>query len=152
MFAIKPWTRRTLLPRAETPFRWMPEEFGKMLEHFFTRFPIGVFEEEEYPWGVTVEELESKVVVRVELPGFEPAEVKVEVIGETLTVEAEHRETEEEKGEEKAERAYAHVKRVVTLPAGVEAAKAEAALRNGILEIHLPRKPEARGRRIEVKA
>jgi HSP20 family molecular chaperone IbpA len=45
----------------------------------------------------------------------------------------------------------AHVKRVVTLPAGIEPEKVEAVLRNGILEVRVPRKPEAVGRRIEVK-
>jgi HSP20 family protein len=131
----------------------MPEEFGKWFNRF-TRWPMELFEEEEYPWGLTMEEKEKEVVVRVELPGFEPPEVKVEVLEERLTVEAEHKEPAEEKkekGEEKAERAYTHVKRVVTLPPGIEPEKAEAVLQNGVLEIRVPRKAEAMGRRIEVK-
>src|ERR1700683_5291333 len=61
----------------------------------------------------------TEVVVRVELPGFELEEVKVEVVGESLTVEAEHKEPVEKKEgkeKEKVERGYAHVKRMVTLP------------------------------------
>jgi HSP20 family protein len=152
MFALKPWTKRgtALLPRVETPFNWMPEEFGKFFNRIFTRWPMELFEEEEYPWGLTMEEKEKEVVVRVELPGFEPPEVKVEVLEERLTVEAEHKEPAEEK-KEKAERAYTHVKRVVTLPPGIEPEKGEAVLRNGVLEVRVPRKPEAMGRRIEVK-
>jgi HSP20 family protein len=158
MFALKPWTKRrsSLFPRVETPaFGWMPEEFGKLFNRFFARWPMEeFFEEEEYPWGLTMEEKE--VLVRVELPGFEPAEVKVEMLGERLTVEAEHKEPaekpEKKEKEEVAERAYAHVKRVVALPSGLEPEKAEAAYRNGVLEVRVPRKPEAMGRRIEVKA
>lgn len=159
MFALKPWTKRptNLLPRVETPvFGWMPEEMGKLFNRFFTHWPMTeVFEVEEYPWNVTTEEKEKELLVRMELPGFEPAEVKVEMLGDRLTVEAEHREPAdkvEKKETEVTERAHTHVKRVVTLPSGVELEKAEAAYRNGVLEVRLPRKAEAMGRRIEVKA
>jgi len=157
MFALMPRTKRTtaLLPRAETPFGWLPEEFETLFNRFFT-WPVMEMPEREYPWGMTVEEKEKEVVVRVELPGFEPSEVKVEVLGERLTVEAEYKEPEpkepaEKKPEKATERVHAHVKRMVTLPEGVELEKVEALFRNGVLEVHLPRKPEAVGRRIEVK-
>jgi HSP20 family protein len=152
MFALKPWTKRmpALLPRTETPFAWMPEEFATLFNRFFTNWPVPETSEWPYAWGLTTEEKEKEVVVRVELPGFEPEEVKVELLAERLTVEAEHKEPAE-KAEEKTERAYAHVKRVLTLPPGVEPEKAEAVYRNGVLEVHLPRKPEAMGRRVEVK-
>lgn len=157
MFALTPWTKRTtsLLPRAETPFGWMPEEFATLFNRFMTSMPILETPEWTYPWGMTIEEKEKEVVVRVELPGFAPEEIKVEVTGESLKVEAEHKEPaeKEEKGEKKepAKTAYAHVKRELTLSPLVEAEKAEAVYRNGVLEVHLPRKPEAVGRRIEVK-
>jgi len=153
MFALKPLLKRTseLLPRTEAPFGWMPEEFGPLFNRFFTGWPVMETYEWPYRWGLTMEEMEKEFVVRVELPGFAPEEVKVELLGERLTVEAEHKE-EVEKGKEKAERAFAHVKRVVTLPPEVETEKAEAVYRNGVLEVRVPRKPEAVGRRIEVKA
>lgn len=144
MLALKPWTRRApILPRAEFPFRWMPEEFSTMFNRLFG--------EPEARWEMTMEEKEKEILVRAELPGFEPAEVKVEVIGEYLKIEAEHKEPPVEEGKEEAERKYVHVKREVTLPAGVEPEKVEAVYRNGVLEVHIPRKPETVGRRIEVK-
>jgi len=154
MFALMPWRKRTAaaLPRAETPFRLFPEEFESLFNRFFTSWPVLETPEWPYRWGLTMEEKEKEVVVRVELPGFTPEEVKVELIGERLTVEAEHKEPEKkEKEAEKMEREYAHVKRELTLPPYVELEKAEALYRNGVLEVHLPRKPEAVGRRIEVK-
>jgi HSP20 family protein len=137
-----------LLPRLETPFRWMPEEVATFFNRFF---PVPETCEWPYAWGLTTEEKEKEVVVHVELPGFEPEEIKVELLGERLTVEAEHKEPAE-KAEEKTERVHAHAKRVLTLPPGVELEKAEAVYRNGVLEVHLPRKPETLGRRLEVKA
>jgi len=150
MFALMPWRKRTMapLPRAESPFRWLPE-FENIFNQFLTSWPVLETPEWPYRWGLTMEEKEKEVVVRFELPGFTPEEVKVELMGDRLMVEAEHKEPAEKK--EKEERTYAHVKREVTLPPEVELEKAEAIYRNGVLEMHLPRKPEAVGRRIEVK-
>jgi len=154
MFALMPSRKRAaLLPQTEeTPFGWVPEVFNR----FFRSWPVIETPEWLYPWGLTMEEKEKEVIVRAELPGFEPEEVKVELTGETLTVEAEHKEPAEkteEKGKEKekVEREYAHVKRTITLPPTVELEKAEAIYRNGVLEVHVPRKPEVVPRRIELK-
>ena len=146
MFALKPLTKRGrgLLPWTESP--WMPE-FSTLLDRLFPNWPM-METNEPCPWGVVMEEKEKEVEVRVELPGFEPTELKVEVLGERLKVEAERKAEKVEKGE--TERVHAHVKRVIALPPEVESAKAEAVYRNGVLEVRVPRKPEAVGRRIEV--
>jgi len=151
MFGLIPWTRRTaLLPRPETPLGWMPEEFERLFNRFLTGGPVREMPEWPHWWGLTTEERENEVVIRVELPGLEPGEVKVEFMGERLTIEAEHREPAE-KPEETAERVHAHVKRVLTLPAGLEPEKAEATHRHGVLEVRVPRRPEAVARKVEVK-
>lgn len=153
MFALAPWRTRpmALLPRTETPFGWMMEEFPAVFNRLFAGFPETELPELLSP-RMTMEETEKEMVIRAELPGFEPAEVKVELLGERLSIEAEHKEPEPvEKKAVVVERTYAHVRRVITLPPEVEVEKIEATYRNGVLEIHLPRTPEAVGRRIEVK-
>lgn len=130
--------------RREPFFGWLPEAS----ELFRPLIPWSAFETSEWPYryGFTLEEKDNEVLVRAELPGFAAEEIKLEVMGEQLVLEAEHKEAGE-----KETQAYAHVKRVVTLPAGVEFEKAEATYRNGVLEVRLPRKTEAVGRKIEVK-
>lgn len=152
MFALKPFSKRNMgvLPRAETPFGLMPEGFETLFNRLFTRWPMMEMADWPYAWGVTTEEKEKEIVVRFELPGFDPAEVKLELIGDRLMVEAEHKEAVE-KGKEETERAYAHVKRDVTLPPAIEVEKAVALYKNGVLEVRIPRKAEAIARRIEVK-
>jgi len=150
MFALKPVTRRALLPRTENLFGW-PVEFETLFNRLF-RLPVVETPEWNYPWGLTTEEKEKEVVVRAELPGFTPEELFVEITGMMLKVKAEHKPVEEkekaEKAEVKAERTFEYE---VTLPETVELEKVEATYRNGVLEVHFPRKPEAVGRRIEVK-
>jgi len=146
MFALRPW-RRVLapLPPPERPLAWLPEEWVKLFS-----MPLLEARERLFRYPLTMEEKEKEVIVRTELPGFTSEEVKVEVRGEALTIEAEHKEPAE-KPEAERERLYRHVERAVTLPPTVEMEKAEATYRNGVLEVHLPRKPEAVGRRLEVK-
>lgn len=152
MFALTPFKRTTaLLPRMETPLGRMSEEFETLFNRLFNGWPVMETPEWPYRYALTTEEKEKEYVVRAEMPGFTPEEVKVELTGERLTIEAEHKE-EPKKGEEKAERTYTHVKRLITLPPEIELEKVEAIYRNGVLEVHVPRKPEAVGRKIEVKA
>jgi len=149
MFALMPWTRQnSLLPRFESPFARMPDELGALLDRLLTPWPA--METPEWPnsWGLTTEETDKEFVVRCELPGFEPAEVKVEVAGDRLTVEAERQEPAA-KPEGRVERARA--RQMLTLPPGIVMDKTEATYRNGVLEVRFPRAPEAVGRRIEVK-
>jgi len=158
MFALKPVTKRALapLPRAEMPFGFWMEEFAPLFNRFFEGWPVMETPDWPYRWALTTEEKEKEVIYRIEMPGFAPEEVKVELTGEELKVEAEHKEEpveveKKEKKPEKIERTYAHVKRELTLPPGLELEKVEVLYRNGVLEVHLPRKPEVLGRKIEVK-
>ncbi len=152
MFTLTPWTKRSApLARTEAPMGWMGEELAPLFERFFDRWlPM---EEIVLPlrYPLTLEEKEKEVVVRVELPGFAPEEVNVEAKGETLTIEAEHKETLEKDGEGKKDAGHAHVRREIELPVGLEMEKVEAFFRNGVLEVKVPRKPEILGRKIEVK-
>jgi len=156
MFALTPWTRRetALLPRTE-PFSFLAEEpFSRMFNRFFAEWPLISWPLEEMiempARLLTMEENETEFVVRAELPGFAPEELTVELRGEVLVVEAEHR-VSAETAAARTERAYAHVRRMTTLPPEAELEKMEALFRNGVLEVHVPRKPEAVGRRIPVK-
>ena len=123
-----------------------------MFDRLMTRWPeIDLLPEWPAGWGLTTEEMEKEFVMHFELPGFEPDEVKVELTGDRLTVEAEHKEPpgKPEKGEERTERT--RVRRMMTIPPGIDQDKVEATYRNGILDVHIPRLPEEVGRRIEVK-
>jgi len=125
----------------------MPEEFENLFDRFLN-MPLMERVPELYPWGLTTEEKENEFVVRVELPGFAPEEVRVELLGERLTVEAEHPAPTEAAAETPERR---HVRRMLTVPEGIDPERVEATFRNGVLEVYLPRIPEAAARRIEVK-
>jgi len=101
------------------------------------------------PWGLEMEELENEVVVRAEVPGFEMNEIEVTLRDNLLTIRAEHKEATEAGA---AEPRHERVERSVTLPAGIEPERIEARLRNGVLEIHVPRAAAAMPRRVQPHA
>jgi HSP20 family protein len=134
--------------REYTPFDLLRHEFASVFNRAFPVFPFEVTWEPE-PWGLDVEELENEIVIRAELPGFEMKELEVALNGNELTIKARHPVPVEGKP---VEPSYARLERTVTLPLGIEPEKIEATYRNGVLEVHVPRAPEAKPRPIEVKA
>lgn len=143
----------SLVPRRRerTPLaRWEREPFEVLRRELASLFEFPWFRTtwEAEPWGFETEEREKEVVLRTEMPVFELGEVEVTLRGNVLTVRGEH--TEPAEGEAK-ERWHARLERTVTLPAGIEPEKVEARYHSGVLEVHVPRAPEAMPRRIEVK-
>ena len=154
MFGLIPRrnTERKLAREFEKPFGLMRPEMAELFDRFFGRWPALLeWPVEEIDAGLTVEDREKEVMVRVEVPGFEPGELVVEASGNMLTICGEHKEKEVKKDKEAAERPVARMVRSIMLPVGIEMNKVEALCKNGVLEVHLPKKPEAVTRRIEVK-
>jgi HSP20 family protein len=151
MFNLMPW-RKTENTLAEVhPFNRLRSEFDELFERFFRGFPLMDWGGgSNWGWGLDVEETDKEVIVKAEAPGFEAEEFDLAVRGDTLTIRAEHKtESKDDKnGEYKSTR---RIERMVRLPAGVDADRIEAKYRNGVLELKLPRTPEAVGRKIEVK-
>jgi HSP20 family protein len=154
MFGLMPRKRErshALAPRVVDPFRLFGDAFDDLFDRFLEKWPL-VEEGERFPpaWGLDLEETDKEVTIRAEMPGFDAADLDVRVVGDLLTIRAEHKTEEGKEGEKKAER-YATMSRSVTLPPGTETEKVEATYRNGILELKMPKKPEAVGRKIPVK-
>lgn len=136
---------------AMTPSR---ESLGDVFDNFFDNFFAPISRQWARPWfpeftnmrfwDFEVQPTENDVVVRAEMPGFEPDEIEVSVEQNVLTISAERR------AEGKEEREYRSFYRTATLPSGIDAANVTANYRNGVLELHIPRKEEAKPKRIRV--
>jgi HSP20 family protein len=101
-----------------------------------------------------VVETDNAVEVTMELPGMKPEEVKVEMTDGRLCVSGEKREEKEEKGKtfHRMERRTGAFRRLISLPAVVDKAKAEATFAEGVLKVALPKSLEAAPKAIPVKA
>jgi HSP20 family protein len=82
------------------------------------------------------------------------ADVKVEVEDNILTVSGEVGDTVEKEGDRYhyRERSYGAFQRSVRLPGSVDTDKVDATFENGVLNIVLPKLPQAQPKQIAVKA
>lgn len=149
MFSLMPRRARGEVARAE-PLDWFRQEFAPLFDRAFPAWPTLFEVPLGVRWGLAVEELANEFVVRAEMPGFEASELEVNLTGNILTIRAEHRPAKE--AEANVLRPVGRLERTLTVPEGVNPDGVMAHYRNGILEVHLPKAPEAEGRRIEVKA
>jgi HSP20 family protein len=162
MFNLIPWKKkskekgRELAPYKGHPLAELRDEFDALFDHFLTRWaePFGGEMIPGRVWGLDVEDGDQKVVFRAEVPGFEPGEVDVQVSGNLLTVKAEKKEKKKGKGGNGhfEEQRYRRFHQSVTLPPGTDPDRIEARYKNGLLEVHVPRSEQAKGKRIPVKA
>ena len=104
--------------------------------------------------ALDVEETEDHFVLHVELPGVSPDDVEVNFEENVLTVAGERRFYEERDAEgfRRVERHFGRFHRAVRLPDRVDAEHIDAAYKDGLLTITVPKAEEAKPRRIEVKA
>jgi HSP20 family protein len=107
----------------------------------------------DYVPAVDIEETAEAYVLRADLPGVAPKDVKVSVLGETLTIRGERKQERAEKngGYHRAERVYGSFERAFTLGTPVRADLIRASYKDGVLEVSVPKAEEAKLREIEVK-
>jgi HSP20 family protein len=101
---------------------------------------------------IDVVERDGEYLVTAELPGVEEKDFQIEINRNVLTLHGEKRSerTDDQKGWRWAERSYGSFRRTIQLPVEVEAGKASAAFKNGVLTVTLPKAESARVRQIPV--
>jgi len=95
----------------------------------------------------------EEIVVRAELAGVEPKDVDVRFENGVLTLKGERKLEKEDKRENyhRIELSYGTFTRAFSLPASIDAEKIRADSKHGVLLVHLPKKPEAKPKSIQVK-
>lgn len=103
---------------------------------------------------VDLADMGREFVVRAELPGVnrEDLDIRVTEDGIELKAESETQKDEKEKDYYYRERSYASFHRVLPFPEEVLADRAEAKLKDGVLEIRVPKKePTAKREAVRVR-
>ena len=96
---------------------------------------------------------EGNIVVKADLPGMDAKDIEISVTGNLLTVKGERKTEKTEKEGEHfySETSYGAFERTITLPEGVNADKAHASFRSGVLEVTMPVKAAALPRKVTVE-
>ncbi|MGH9680478.1 MAG: Hsp20 family protein [Candidatus Acidiferrales bacterium] len=107
-----------------------------------------------HPIHLEISETDAALNVRAEVPGFTTKELDINVEPRRLTITGKHEEKEETKKGKAiySERCSNEILRAIDLPAEVDSSKVSATLKDGVLNIELPKAAHAKTVRVEAKA
>jgi len=103
---------------------------------------------------VDVAEKNGSYKVAAELPGVKKEDIHVSIDGAQVSIEAEVKQEKEAAQDERVlhtERVFGKVTRSFTLPQEIDETKVEAKLRDGVLELTLPKKAAAQRKQITIQ-
>ena len=141
------WTPRTPRSAASGRTGWDLDPFFGLMNDFFSQENMG------NSLDVDIYEKDENYVLTAELPGVKKEDLKVNVEGDVLTIEAEKRSEFEntQEGLYHSERSYGKFSRSFRLNSQVEGDKIEANFTDGVLRLTMPKREEVKGRAIAVK-
>jgi len=146
--------------RTLSPF----EEMDRLFEGYFPRSWMHPFHWERPSWGelaapfegkmprVDIVDHDDELVVKAELPGVDKKDLDISVTENSVTIKGStsHEEKEEKGDYYRCEISSGAYSRTLTLPSEVEADKAKAKFKDGVLELTLPKLKKAKRHTIKV--
>lgn len=138
---MSPWREMTRLQR----------DMNRLFSDSFSR--AGGRVGPSYP-AMNVWTNQDGAVITAELPGVNPEDIDISVVGETLTLTGSRQLDMLQDGEKyhRRERSFGNFSRTFQLPFQVVASEVEAIFKNGVLHISLPRAEEDKPKKITVKS
>ncbi|XOF33419.1 MAG: Hsp20/alpha crystallin family protein [Candidatus Electrothrix sp. YB6] len=99
---------------------------------------------------VDIDETDNEFIVRAELPGVDKENVQVAVDNGILTIRGEKKSEFKDEKRHRVECAYGSFVRSFTMPRYVDVEKVEAAYKEGILRLTIPKEEKAKPKQITV--
>ena len=144
---LRPFGRKSdvTVPEGD-PFTALRREMDRLFESFGREVGWPMAESRSAAMGpsIDVSETETEIKIDADLPGVDEKDVDVVITDNVLTIKGEKKSEKEEKKKDfhLVERSYGSFSRSLTLPFAVDADKAKATFKNGVLSISLPKPPE----------
>lgn len=140
----------------------MQDEMNRMMEQFLGSSPLsmspsqffGDFAPRQFIPRMDISESGNMLKVSAELPGMSADDVEINVRDNRMHIRGEKREehTEEDEGYYRTERSFGTFERTIPLPEDVDADKADATFKNGILTVKVPMiEGQRAGKKVQIK-
>jgi len=134
------------------PFDELRRQVDRLLDEFGMgsfRSPFGF--QAAYP-ALNVWDTGDTLCVEAEIPGVSKDDLEVYAVGNDLTIKGRRKALEGDNlVYHRQERGSGEFSRVITLPAEVDADRVEAVLKDGVLNVRLPKAEKAKPRKIALK-
>jgi HSP20 family protein len=159
-------TIRNMLPRLwgedQHPLRSLRQEMDNLFETWTKDLgiPQTSWTRAEYLPRMNVSETDKELQITAELPGVEQKDIEVTLTGGELLIKGEKKSEIDEKKDEqgrayhRVERSFGSFQRRMSLPYDVDPNKVQAAFKDGVLTLTLPKPPEVQKatKKIEIKS
>jgi HSP20 family protein len=145
--------------RRDVPAQRRPQEWNpfRMMDELFRWEPFAGLERmqpagADFLPGFDVRETKDNYVVEADLPGVKEENVEISLTGNVLQISGRREDERKEEGEQwyVLERNYGTFTRSFTLPEGADAENVKAEMKNGVLRIEIPKRPEVQAKRISI--
>ena len=143
----------------QSPFLALHREMNRLFDDFFrdfdSRLPAIGSSSNFMGWpSVEISEDDRNIKVTAEVPGLEEKDIEVLLDDGVLTLRGEKRSETEDKDRQFSERYYGRFERLIPVGPEIEGDKVDAAFRNGVLTVTLPKTAKAKSqvKRIPVKS
>jgi HSP20 family protein len=140
--ALTPWR----------PFREL-ERWARSFPSFFEELEWPMFERGDHAPAIESFTKNGNLVVRADLPGIDPKDIDISILGNVLTIKGNRKEEKEVKSENylRREVSYGAFERRMSLPEGANTEKIEAHFKNGVVEVMMPMAKAAEAKKVPVQ-
>ncbi|MBA3002884.1 MAG: Hsp20/alpha crystallin family protein [Desulfurivibrio sp.] len=127
-------------------------EMDRLWNRFLDDWPLPTMFTKGWAPMADISETKDKLIVKAELPGLEPEDIKLSLSGNLLTIEGEKKKEKEEKDEHHyfLERYSGSFHRSFRLPVEVLEDKIDAKFDKGVLTITLPKTAKTQKKQIKI--
>jgi HSP20 family protein len=125
----------------------------RLFENFFESGPRALGNLSAWEPAVEVADTKDAIIVKAQVPGIPKDNIQINVTDDAITLKGEMKEEEkkEEKNYTRREFRYGAFSRTMPLPAMVQADKATAQLKDGVLEITIPKSEKAKVKAVPIQ-
>lgn len=134
-----------------SPYRRMTN-LRQAMDRLFEENYVETDNEREMALSVDVHANDDGYTISALVPGLTAEDLNIEILNNTVTLRGEFKGEEQPEGADilMSELPFGKFGRVITLPTAVEAGKAEADIKNGVLTLQIPKAETARPKTIKV--
>ena len=132
--------------------RWEPVTMNRLFNNLFDTPTGATSSNRRWVPAMDLAETKDAYVLRADLPGLSPEDVKIELENRVLTISGERKAEQrtEDSGWVRVERSFGSFRRSLTVPAGVDPESITAAFDNGVLTVTVPKPEQAKPHRVEI--
>lgn len=146
-------TRSDIFDELEEMRKDMEEMFGARTSG--RRFPgLRLIEQQAWTPSVDMLEKDDELIIRADLPGLDPEDIKVTLENDVLTIEGERKYEKEIKEENffRRETSFGKFLRRMSVQPGLKPEDMKATYRKGVLEVRLPKLKAPAVKQIPIEA